>query len=124
MDAATARAHLDTERARLEEVKRAAGSLTGTDDQSAPRAEQHGIEQATSTIERELDTTVVQKAEDELQEVNAALQRLDEGSYGVCEVCQQPIPDARLEASPATRYCVTDQARVEREPWLRNGNGH
>ena len=122
MDAATARAHLQSESARLEEVKRAAGSLTGTSDPSTAVAEQHGVEQATSTIERELDTTVVQKAQAELEEVKAALQRLEEGKYGICDVCGQPIPDERLAALPATRYCVTDQARVEREPWLRNGN--
>ena len=122
MDAATARAHLESERARLEEVKRAAGSLTGTGDHTGPAAEQHGIEQATSTMERELDSTVVLKAEAELEEVTAALQRIDDGGYGTCEVCHQPIPEERLAALPATRYCVTDQARVEREPWLRNGN--
>lgn len=122
MDAATARAHLESERARLEEVKRAAGSLTGTDDHTTPAAEQHGVEQATSTMERELDSTVVLKAEAELDEVTAALQRIDDDKYGQCEVCHQPIPEERLEALPATRYCVTDQARVEREPWLRNGN--
>jgi RNA polymerase-binding transcription factor DksA len=123
MDPATARAHLESERARLDDVRRAAGSLTGHGDDDGPAAEQHGVEQATSTIERELDTTVIQKAESELLEVEAALERIEAGGYGICEVCHQPIPEERLEALPATRYCVADQARVEREPWLRqNGN--
>lgn len=43
---------------------------------------------------------------DELNEIDAALQRLDLGSYGVCESCGQPIPDDRLEAMPFATTCV------------------
>lgn len=43
---------------------------------------------------------------DQLDEVEAALTSLDDGKYGRCEVCEQPIADARLEAMPATRRCI------------------
>jgi DnaK suppressor protein len=42
----------------------------------------------------------------ELDEVERALAKLDDGTYGQCEVCGQPIAEARLEAMPATRYCI------------------
>ncbi|MDP1820887.1 MAG: TraR/DksA C4-type zinc finger protein [Acidimicrobiales bacterium] len=42
----------------------------------------------------------------ELDEVERALEKLDDGSYGTCETCGEPIADARLEAMPATRYCI------------------
>jgi RNA polymerase-binding transcription factor DksA len=42
----------------------------------------------------------------ELDEVERALAKLDAGTYGTCEVCGQPIPSARLEAMPATRFCI------------------
>ena len=41
-----------------------------------------------------------------LADVERALSKLDEGVYGLCEECGQPIAPARLEAMPATRYCV------------------
>jgi DnaK suppressor protein len=43
---------------------------------------------------------------DQLDEVEKALTRLDEGTYGTCEVCGQPIGDARLEVMPSTRFCI------------------
>jgi len=43
---------------------------------------------------------------DQLAEVEAAIGRLDDGSYGRCQVCDKPITEARLEAMPATRFCI------------------
>lgn len=43
---------------------------------------------------------------DQLDDVESALARLEDGTYGSCEVCGQPIGDARLEAMPATRWCI------------------
>ena len=42
----------------------------------------------------------------ELDEVERALAKLDDGSYGKCETCGELISEARLEAMPATRYCI------------------
>jgi len=42
----------------------------------------------------------------ELADVESALQRLDAGTYGLCEKCSAPIGEARLEAMPAARYCI------------------
>jgi RNA polymerase-binding transcription factor DksA len=38
--------------------------------------------------------------------VERALQKIDQGSYGVCERCAEPIADARLEANPTARLCI------------------
>ena len=43
---------------------------------------------------------------DQLDDVERALTKLDDGSYGSCEVCSKPIEPARLEAMPATRFCI------------------
>jgi len=43
---------------------------------------------------------------DQLDAVEQALVKLDEGTYGLCERCRQPIPAARLEAVPASRFCI------------------
>jgi RNA polymerase-binding transcription factor DksA len=52
-------------------------------------------------------------AEAALQEINAALGRLDDGTYGICERCHQPIPIERLEVLPTSRSCTPCQARAE-----------
>ena len=44
---------------------------------------------------------------EQLDDVQRALDKLDEGSYGTCEACGEPISPDRLEAMPATRYCIT-----------------
>jgi DnaK suppressor protein len=43
---------------------------------------------------------------EQLDAVEAALTKLDEGTYGQCEKCGKPIPEARLEAMPASRFCI------------------
>ncbi len=49
--------------------------------------------------------------QDTLAEVEAAIARLDQGTYGRCEVCGKPIVPARLEAKPAARRCITCASR-------------
>jgi DnaK suppressor protein len=50
-----------------------------------------------------------------LQGIQDALERVDEGTYGMCENCELEIGPARLEALPFTRLCVTCQAEREKE---------
>ena len=49
---------------------------------------------------------------EQLDDVDRALAKLDDGTYGLCENCGQPISEARLEAMPATRYCITCAGRA------------
>lgn len=49
---------------------------------------------------------LVGQLEETLMEVERALAKLDDGKYGVCEICGKDIGEARLEAMPATRYCI------------------
>ena len=49
---------------------------------------------------------LIGQLEETLSEVERALAKLDEGNYGLCEVCGKEIGEARLEAMPATRYCI------------------
>jgi DnaK suppressor protein len=50
-----------------------------------------------------------------LRDVVAALQKIDDGSFGNCERCGEPIADKRLEALPFARYCIDCQRLVEQE---------
>jgi DnaK suppressor protein len=110
------RERLIAERERLTEVRNAASRLSTSAGEASARelssVDQHPAEQATETLERELDLGVLQSVEAELLEVKAALARLDAGTYGKCEVCGKPIAEGRLEAMPAARFCVEDQAKL------------
>ena len=48
-------------------------------------------------------------------EIDAALQRIEEGSYGICEMSGRPIPVARLRAIPFARFTVECQTRIEEQ---------
>lgn len=49
---------------------------------------------------------LVNQLEETLAEVEGALRKLDEGTYGTCEACGKPISEARLEAMPSTKHCI------------------
>jgi len=63
------------------------------------------------TAERGEAERLALELRDALDEVEAALKRLEDGTYGMCEVCGKPIGAARLEAMPAARLCIADAAK-------------
>jgi DnaK suppressor protein len=66
------------------------------------------------TFERENEYAMTSTARDLLEQTEKALNRIDAGSYGVCESCGQPIGKARLMAFPRAVLCVTCKQREER----------
>ncbi|MEY2397213.1 MAG: DnaK suppressor protein [Actinomycetota bacterium] len=58
------------------------------------------------TAERGETETLANSLRESLDEVEAALAKVDDGTYGLCEVCNEPIAAARLEAMPAARHCI------------------
>ncbi len=63
------------------------------------------------TAERGEAERLATELQESLDDVKAALLRLAAGRYGICEVCGKPIGQARLEAMPATRFCIVDAAK-------------
>ena len=119
MDADQARAALAGEKERLEGIKSELDGLRGESqkenlDELSSYA-QHQANVATETFDREKDLSILDSIEGELADIEHALQRLDDGSYGTCEACGKSIGDDRLEAMPATRYCLDDQSKAENE---------
>jgi RNA polymerase-binding transcription factor DksA len=76
-------------------------------------ADQHSADAATDTLERELGLSVRETAEESLRDIEAAFKRLENGTYGICPVCNEPIDDARLEAKPEAEFCVKHQPTAE-----------
>ena len=63
------------------------------------------------TAERGEAERLATELREALDEVDAALARLEGGTYGTCQVCGKPIGAARLEAMPAARFCIVDAAK-------------
>lgn len=58
------------------------------------------------TAERGEAEALANTLKDQVEEVETALRRIDEGNYGICDTCGEPIAPARLEAMPAAHQCV------------------
>ena len=121
MDVDEAGRRLEAERERLAELREdfALEHLQSESEQEnlseLSTAAQHQADLGTETFDRERDLSILEQVEAELADVEHALDRLENGGYGTCEACGRSIDDARLEAQPATRFCVDDQAAAERE---------
>ena len=73
--------------------------------------DEHDPEGSTIAFERAQTSALAEQAVTHLREIAAAVHRLDEGTYGVCEGCGDAIPPERLEARPTARTCVAHAAR-------------
>jgi YteA family regulatory protein len=65
----------------------------------------HPADVATEIYERGKDIALNEHAELQIQEIDRALQKIDEQEYGLCQTCRQPIPVERLKAVPTALYC-------------------
>ena len=72
----------------------------------------HMADTATATFDRELEDGLEEGAQQTIVDVKAALARIEDGSFGTCEVCGKPIGAARLAAIPWARLCIDDQRRL------------
>lgn len=116
-----ARDHLEQERTRLQGLRdnfHDEGLTRESEEDSLSElssVDQHQADVGTETFNRERDLSILERVEAELDDVEHALRRLDDGTYGTCEACGRPIDDGRLEAMPAARFCVEDQSKAEQE---------
>jgi RNA polymerase-binding transcription factor DksA len=88
----------------------------GSGDASAVAT--HPGDAGTDTCDRDLALCLLYQEQSTLQEINEALQRIEEGTYGVCEMSGKPIPVPRLEAIPFARFTVECQAQLEKQSVL------
>ena len=79
------------------------------------RASADTFDQIQLAAERDFAVSNLDRAARSLREVHEALRRMDDGSYGVCLRCEEPIPPRRLEAVPWAAYCVACQEAVDQD---------
>jgi len=80
----------------------------------------HMADSGTDNFDRDFALSLLSSDQDAVYEIEEALKRIERNTYGVCELTGKPIPKARLEAIPWTRFTVQAQAQLEREGALRS----
>ncbi len=90
-----------------------AGSLDDEVEEVSPTADNNLAETASATLGREIDYTLGDNAEQVISEIDAALERIEDGRYGTCSDCGEEIPRARLEANPWASLCIDCKRRAE-----------
>jgi RNA polymerase-binding transcription factor DksA len=115
-DGAQARERLAAEQGRVEGLIRSVRGEYGDGNESDETSElsnydQHPADAGSETFEREKDLSILEQLEAELAEIQAALRRIDEGTYGIDEVTGRPIAPERLEAVPTARTNVNDERK-------------
>lgn len=83
---------------RMEMAQESSGELSNYDN--------HPADTGTELFDREKDEALNGHAEKELEDINAALHAIDEGTYGICAICGEDIPLERLEAMPTADKCI------------------
>jgi RNA polymerase-binding protein DksA len=75
----------------------------------------HLADAGTDTFDQDLALGMVENGEDEIREIDDAIERIRAGTYGTCESCSASIPEARLQAIPYARLCLDCKQKEEEE---------
>ena len=80
----------------------------------------HMADSGTDNFDRDFALSLLSSDQDAIYEIEEALKRIEKKTYGVCELTGKPIPRARLEAIPWTRFTVEAQAQLEKDGALKS----
>jgi RNA polymerase-binding protein DksA len=90
------------------------GSIEDETDEVVGSVDNHLADTATVTVDREIDYTLEENSEHVLREIDAALKRIEEGTFGICRTCGKPIEPERLELLPYATQCIECKRRAGR----------
>ena len=96
------RGQLEDERQRL----RAQIAALEVGNEGSPTYDDNFADSGQVAAEQGENQALLRQFQEQLDEVDHALAKFDEGTFGLCEACGQPIAEPRLEAMPATRFCI------------------
>ena len=106
----------------LELRERLLNQMSGLAKESAeemPGYSLHMADSGTDNFDRDFALSLLSSDQDAIYEIEEALKRIERNTYGICELTGKPIPKARLDAIPWTRFTVEAQAQLEKEGALR-----
>ncbi len=106
------KARLESEHKRLtEELEQLQSNVPSSDERREGSPFGKREEEATETLELEKRLALENRIRQELAGIEHALKKFEEGTYGLCDVCGQPIDPARLEALPQASLCLNCKAQ-------------
>lgn len=112
---AALRAEIESDIAQLEsEIARAESDLLEMMQDAGDGAGDDQADAGAKTYEREQEISLANNARDLLDQNRRALERMDDGSYGICENCGNPIGKLRLQAAPRATLCMPCKTKEER----------
>jgi RNA polymerase-binding protein DksA len=89
------------------------GSLDDEVEEVTGTTDNHLADTASATLGREIDYTLGDNSKQVLSEIDGALKRIEDGTYGTCSSCGGEIPRGRLEAQPWASLCIDCKRRAE-----------
>lgn len=104
---------LETLKAQMTHLVRGASETVKSADESKGYS-QHQADEGTDDFDRTITLEVTSKEFDILRQIDRALEKIDEGTYGVCDITGEDIPVARLEAIPYASMTVKAQEKFEK----------
>lgn len=96
-----------------EDLSRGIQQLTAEACEESPHCSMHMADAATDSFDRDLVLGLVSFEQEGLYEIDAALKRIEDGTYGICELTGKPIPWERLAAIPWTRFSIEAENQLE-----------
>ena len=118
------RSRLESEQKRLiEEFEQSKANLRPADERREGSPFGKREEEATEALELEKRLTLEKRTRDQLADIEHALRKFDEGTYGLCDSCGQPIDPARLEALPQAILCLSCKARQAKNAKGKSSSG-
>jgi RNA polymerase-binding protein DksA len=113
-------------KALLEKHRTLSGSMDALEQQALKKSRQensgdlsnmpiHMADIGSDNYEQEFNLGLIESEDLVLREIEEALRRIDEGTFGVCEACAKPIKKARLKAVPQAKFCIECQRTHEEE---------
>jgi RNA polymerase-binding transcription factor len=100
--------------AQLEEIEEATSAASQPDISGDVSFDEDSVDAGSFTSEREKDLSIAQNARDLLDKMTKALQKIDDGTYGICESCGKRIDAARVKALPHVLLCLSCKKAEER----------
>jgi len=118
------RSRLESERKRLtEELEQLIANVRPAEERREGSPFGKREEEATETIELEKRLALEKRVRDLLAEVEHALRKFDEGTYGLCDICGQPIDPDRLEALPQANLCMSCKSQQAKNAKSKSSSG-
>jgi len=118
------RSRLESERKRATELlDQLEASIRPTEERREGSPFGKREEEAAETLELEKRLVLEKRLKEQLAELEHALHKLEEGTYGLCEGCGQPIDPARLEALPQAKLCMSCKAQQAKDAKSKFSSG-